>query len=173
MDASRTILDTARRILRRRTDPSDTKLHRYFGLHLNTIVAVWARLNARVQRARHGYTRANELLYALQFLRRYPKEEEILRDVGDASRYRRVVWKIVKRLPRVLPRVSAFFSFSCFHRPVASCHGRRVRNTTNAPTDLRISRLSWTRFRSRRISRRFRSTTGCRHGTTCTSTPGV
>jgi hypothetical protein len=105
MDASRTLLDTARRIMRRRTSPSDAKLHRNFGLHLNTIVAVWARLNSRVERGRHGYTPANELLYALQFLRRYPKEEELLRDVGDASRYRRVVWKIVERLPWVLPRV--------------------------------------------------------------------
>jgi hypothetical protein len=109
MDASRTILDTARRILRRRTDPTDVKLHKNFGLHLNTIVAVWGQLNRRVERARHGYTPANELLYALQFLRRYPKEEELLRDVGDASRYRRVVWKIVQRLPRVLPRVRVFF----------------------------------------------------------------
>lgn len=109
--ASDRILDTARRILRRRTNPSDAKLHRNFGLHLNTIVAVWGRLNSRVERARYGYTPANELLYALQFLRRYPKEEELLREVGDASRYRRVVWKIVGRLPRVLPRVRRWISF--------------------------------------------------------------
>ncbi len=114
MDSSARILDTARRILHRRSNPSEAKLHRNFGLHLNTIVAVWVRLNRRVERKRYGITGANELLYALQLLRRYPKEEELLKDVGDASRYRRVVWKIIKRLPRVLPRVLCrFFFLSC------------------------------------------------------------
>jgi hypothetical protein len=99
------VLETARRMLRRRTYPSEEKLHRNFGLHLRTIVAVWVCLNRRPQRARYGRTPVYYVLYTLYFLRRYPKEELLLQ-FGDASRFRRVVWGVIARLPRVLPKVA-------------------------------------------------------------------
>jgi hypothetical protein len=79
-------------------------------------------LNRRPQVARYGATPVYEVLYTLYFLRRYPKEEELLQLFGDASRFRRVVWSVIWRLPRVLPKVDfVHVEFSRWFFFFASC----------------------------------------------------
>ncbi len=70
----RLVLEIARTFLNRRDVPSEAHIHRNFGVYVNTIVFAWKSLNTASERAVLGRTRILDVLEALYFLRRYPKE---------------------------------------------------------------------------------------------------